>query len=98
MAWYGLMESTITEKFGHIVWKMTEKWLFEIFGIWYDLISYGMVLHGMSWYSLFVLSRSTTMQNFGLLAWEMTEFWLFEIFGIWYDLVWYNIIRSLGII
>ena len=47
---------------------MTELLLFEIFGIWYDLVFYGIVWHGIVWYGVLVLPSSTTMQNFGLLA------------------------------
>ena len=47
MVWYGLLESTRTENFGQLVWKITEFWLFEILGIWYDLVYCGMVWYGM---------------------------------------------------
>jgi hypothetical protein len=52
---------------------MAELWLFQMFGIWYDLVFYGMVWYGMAWYGLLVLYRSTTMQNFGLLACKIAE-------------------------
>ena len=93
--WYGLLvlSGSITmQNFGLLAWKMTELWLFEISGIWYDLVLYGMVRYSMAWYGLLVLCKSTTMENFRLLAWKMTELWLFEIFGIWYDLVFYSMV------
>ena len=52
---------------------MAELWLFEIFGIWYDLVFYGMVWCGITWYSLWVLSGSSIMQNLELLALKMAE-------------------------
>ena len=56
-----LFESILTS-------KMTELWLFEIFGIWYDFVFYGMVWYSKAWYGLLVLCRSSTIKNFGLLA------------------------------
>jgi len=52
IAWYGLFESTTTENFRHLVWEMTELWLFEIFGLCYDLVYCGIVLYGMVWYGI----------------------------------------------
>ena len=48
MVWYGM-----------VCWY----YLFEIFGICYNLVFYCML----------VLCRSTTMQNFGLLAWKIWQ-------------------------
>ena len=63
--------SSTTKNFGHLVWKMTELWLFEIFGI---------VWYGMAWYSLLVLSRSTTLQNIGLLTWlSLKNDWIMTV-------------------
>ena len=47
---------------------MTELGLFEIVGIWYDLVFYGIVWYGVACYGLLALHRSSTMQNFELLA------------------------------
>ena len=93
--WYILLElsrSTTLQNFGLLSSKMTELWLFKIYGIWYDLVFYGMLWYAMTWYGLLVLSRSTTMKNFGLLAWKMTKLWLFEIFSIWHDFVFYGMV------
>ena len=59
---------------------MTELLLFEKFGIWYDLVLYGMIWYGLVLYSRLILYRSTNMQNFGILG------------TLWYDMVWFGIV------
>jgi len=95
MVWYDVLvlpSSTTMQNFGHLTWKLTVLWPFKIFGIWYNLVFYGMVWHGMMcWYYLAVLPckiSDSSLENwlcFGRLK--------YLVFGmIWYFMVWYDVL------
>ena len=79
-----LCRSTTMQNFELLVWKMTELWLFEIFGI---ILCYVKVWHGMV-YSVGIMQiyyhakfRTASLKNH----------WVMTVWNIWY-LVWFGIL------
>ena len=93
MVRYGLLESTRTENFGHLVWKRTELWIFEIFGIWYDLVYWGMVWYGMIQFVGIIYIYSHAKFQTVLLLFKIFGIWYLVLFGIlWYSFAWYGVL------
>ena len=92
-----LYRSTKMQNFWILAWRMTELLLFEKFGIWYELVLYGMVWYSIvGWYYIDLLtckiSESYLEERLSYCCLKNLVFGMIWYFMVWYGMVCYSIV------